>query len=106
MNIKNSRIIVVAFFIFLVACSNHAYAKSSKKEDLKRKADEKYESGMEQTGVGMVETAVGIWRATRGDVVGAVGATADGLFRIKNGVKDLKESKELYDKVRDTNSSQ
>lgn len=100
MNIKNSHIIVITFFIFLVACSTHAYAKSSKKEDLK------YESGMEQTEVGMVETAVGIWRATRGDVAGAVGATADGLFRIKNGVKDLKESKELYDQVRDANSSQ
>lgn len=106
MNIKNSRIIVVAFFILLVACSTHTYAKSSKKEDLKRKTDEKYESGMEKTGVGMVETAVGIWRATRGDVARAVGATADGLFRIKNGVKDLKESKELYDQVRDANSSQ
>lgn len=49
---------------------------------------------------------MGIWKATRGDVAGAVDATADGLFRIKNGVKDLKESKELYDQVRDANSSQ
>lgn len=55
MNTKSFHIILITFFIFVVTCANNAYAKNSRKDDLKRKADEKYESGMEQTGVGIVE---------------------------------------------------
>lgn len=59
------------------------------------------ESGFVKSAMGAIEVAGGIWRATRGDVLGAAAGTIDGSVRIGEGVDDFKEAKQLFSQARD-----
>ena len=96
--------IFLYFLIFTTGISSIICAEEQTRERIESSAQDKLESGFEKTAVGAVEVGFGVFKATRGDVVGAAAATIDGLERIKRGVKDFQESKELFDRARDMES--
>lgn len=97
-------------FIFTVSCMTCCYlygtCNSTNLEDIKHEAQDKLESCFENTAIGALEVGLGFWRATKGDVVGAAAVAVDGFNRIKQGVHEFQESKELFDRKRETEIKQ
>ncbi len=81
-----------------------AFTYESAGDQTRNDAKDNLESAFEKTAIGTLEVGIGVWRATKGDVIGATGATFDGFNRIKDGVHDFKESKELFDQAREFES--
>lgn len=105
MLIQNKFLKLLQISLFFTIASPFLCSEEQTKEQIENKAHDKFESGFEQTGVGLIEVGVGLWRASEGDVAGCVGSTADGLRRMKNGYRDFKESKSLYHRARDMDSN-
>ncbi|MBM3191272.1 MAG: hypothetical protein FJZ63_01285 [Chlamydiae bacterium] len=95
---------VYVFSALLIGVYSGVLAEDAVCDRITNEAKDKLESGFEKTAIGAVEIGVSVWCATKGDVIGAAGVALDGLNRIKDGVHDLQESKELFDKAREVAS--
>jgi len=96
--------ITLYFLFFVTGIHSIAFTDESTSDQTRNDAKDKLESAFEKTAIGTLEVGIGVWRASKGDVIGAAGATIDGFNRIKDGVYDFKESKELFDRAREFES--
>ena len=74
---------------------------SEDREQIKKEAYERLEKGLEQAGLGLVETGVGVYRATKGDPVGAATGIGAGAKSFKDSVESFRDAKELFARSRE-----
>lgn len=82
---KSSIFIVLVSLIY-----NTSLHCANKKEQLQKKADDKLQEAFEKTMLGGLETAAGIYRATKGDITGGF-AIVEGARNMKKGYDSFQE---------------
>ena len=92
---------MLRLLVFLTFTNFFIFSQEYQSEQFRNEARDKLESGFEKTAIGAVEIGIGVWRASKGDVMGAAVATADGFNTMKDGVVFFKEAKDLFDQIRE-----
>ena len=87
---------IYSIFLLTTAC-----VFSTEKEDIEKQAKEVLNEALNHSGFAILDFAIGGYKASHGDVLGAGIYAGHGIMNIEKAYHEFKEAKELFEQSRE-----